>query len=124
MQTNQPLTEAQKKAYRRSDLNLTPKAIDYKRLCAIQAKAAKELELATEAMREYEKELRAETAIVSGPRMGRGTKTTTLQYDGRVIKLVRNRHNRFDIKEKGKLIKRDCHSSLNEIRFLFALGTI
>ena len=118
MQTNQPLTEAQKKAYVVAKTNLTPKAIDYKRLVAIQAKAAKELDLATEAVREYEKELRAETAIA------RGTKTTTLQYDGRVIKLVRNSHNRFDIKEKGKLIKRDCHSSLNDIRFLFALGTI
>ena len=99
-------------------MNLTPKAIDYKRLCAIQAKAAKELELATEAMREYEKELRAEVATVHT------TGSTTLQYDGRVIKLVRNSHNRFDIKEKGKLIKRDCLNSLNDIRFLFALGTI
>ena len=99
-------------------LNLTPKAIDYKRLCAIELQLSKQLEQATAAVREYEKELRAETAIA------RGTKTTTLQYDGRVIKLVRNSHNRFDIKEKGKLIKRDCLESLNDIRFLFALGTI
>lgn len=100
-------------------LNLTPKAIDYKRLVAIQAKAAKELDLATAAVREYEKELRAETAIGIV-----GAKTTALQYDGRVIKLVRNSHNRFDIKENGKLIRRDCFSSLNDIRFLFALGSI
>ena len=99
-------------------MNLTPKAIDYKRLVAIQAKAAKELDLAMVAVAEYEKELRAE---VKYSRVG---DTITLQYDGRVIKLVRNSHYRFDIKEKGKLIKRDCHSSLNEIRFLFALGQI
>ena len=98
--------------------NLSPKAIDYKRLVAIQAKYAKELELATEAIREYEKELRAETTMV------RGERTTTLQYNGRVIKLVRNSHNRFDIKENGKFIKRDCLESLNDIRFLFALGEI
>jgi hypothetical protein len=94
------------------------RAIDYKRMCLIAEKASKELELANAALREYEKELRAETAIA------RGTRTTTLQHDGRVIKLVRNSHNRFDIKENGKLIKRDCLDSLNDIRFLFALGTI
>ena len=118
MKTYYALTEAQKKAYRRSDLNLTPKAIDYKRLVAIQAKAAKELELATAAVLEYEKELRAEVKYF---RVG---DTVTLQYDGRVIKLVRNSHYRYNIKENGKLIKRDCLESLNDIRFLFALGTI
>lgn len=97
---------------------LTPKAIDYKRLCAIADNASKELELATAALREYEKELRAETSIA------RGMKTTTLQHAGRVIKLVRNKHNRFNITENGKLIKRDCLESLNDIRFLFALGSI
>ena len=96
--------------------NLSPKAIDYNRLVAIQAMAAKELDLAMVSVAEYEKELRAE---VKYSRVG---DTVTLQYDGRVIKLVRNRHYRFDIKEKGKLIKRDCFNSLNEIRFLFALG--
>jgi hypothetical protein len=102
--------------------NLSPKAIDYKRLVAIQAMAAKELELATEAIREYEKELRAEVVCV----VGHGT--TTLQYDGRVIKLVRHSLSSsrfaFNIKENGKLIKRDCPESLNDIRFLFALGKI
>jgi hypothetical protein len=98
--------------------NLTPKAIDYKRLCAIEAQRSKELELATKAMREYEHDLRAEVKYF------RTGETITLQYDERVIKLVRNKHCRFDIKEKGKLIKRDLFHSVNDIRFLFALGEI
>ena len=98
--------------------NLSPKAIDYKRLVAIQAQRSKELELATEAMREYEHDLRAEV------KYSRTGETITLQYDGRVLKLVRNKHYRFDIKEKGKLIMRDLFHSVNDIRFLFALGEI
>jgi len=98
--------------------NLTPKAIDYKRLCAIEVQRSKELELATKAMREYEHDLRAEV------KYSRTGETITLQYDERVIKLVRNKHYRFDIKEKGKLIMRDLFHSVNDIRFLFALGKI
>ena len=123
MQTNQPLTEAQKKAYvvaktRTAVANLTPKAIDYKRLVAIQAMAAKQLDQAMVSVAEYEKELRAEVKYF---RVGA---TVTLQYDGRVIKLVKNSHNRYNIKENGKLIRQDCLESINEIRFLFALGKI
>ena len=98
--------------------NLSPKAIDYNRLVAIQAMAAKELDQAMVSVAEYEKELRAEVKYF---RVG---DTVTLQYNGRVIKLVRNRHYRYNIKENGKLIKRDCLESINEIRFLFALGKI
>ena len=98
--------------------NLTTKAIDYKRLCAIEFQRSKELELATKAMREYEHDLRAEV------KYSRTGETITLQYDERVIKLVRNEHNRFNIKENGKLIMRDLFHSVNDIRFLFALGEI
>ena len=102
--------------------NLSPKAIDYNRLVAIQAMAAKELDQAMVSVAEYEKELRAEVKYF---RVGA---TVTLQYDGRVLKLVRVSRSKscfgFDIKEKGKLIKRDCFNSINEIRFLFALGKI
>ena len=98
--------------------NMTPKAIDYKRLCDIEVKHSKELELATTAMREYEKELRAEVTYSK-----RG-ETITLQYDGRVIKCSRNKHYRWNIKETGKLIGQDMFQSINDIRFLFALGEI
>ena len=117
MKTNQPLTFNQAEEYGVT-VNQTTKAIDYKRLCAIEVKRSKELELATKALREYEHDLRAEVTY------SKTGETTTLQYDGRVLKLVRNKHYRFDIKEKGKLIMRDLFHSVNDIRFLFALGEI
>jgi len=133
MKTNQPLTFNQEKAYGAAAITLNPLTFNqelnrraaaitqqrnYKRLCAIEVQASKQLELATAAMREYEKELRAEVTY------SKTGETTTLQYNGRVIKLVRNSHNRLDIKENGKLIMRDMFHSVNDIRFLFALGEI
>jgi hypothetical protein len=117
MKTNQPLTFNQEKDYGVT-VNQTTKAIDYKRLCAIEVQRSKELALATAAIREYEKELRAEVTY------SKTGNTVTLQYDERVIKLVRNWSDLFDIKEKGKLIKRDLFQSVNDIRLLFALGEI
>jgi hypothetical protein len=98
--------------------NMTPKMIDYKRLCDIEVQCSKDVVAATEAMKAYEKERRAEVTYSK-----RG-ETITLQYDGRVIKCSRNKHYRFDIKENGKFIGRDMFHSMNDIRFLFALGTI
>ena len=98
--------------------NMTPKMIDYKRLCDIEAQCSKDAIAATEAMKAYETELRAEVTYSK-----RG-ETITLQYNGRVIKCSRNNHYRFDIKENGKFIGRDMFQSMNDIRFLFALGTI
>jgi len=98
--------------------NMTPKMIDYKRLCAIEVQRSKELDEATEAMRAYEKELRAEVTY------SRRGETITLEHDGRVIKCSRNDHWRWNIKEKGKLIGRDMFQSINDIRFLFALGEV
>ena len=98
--------------------NMTPKMIDYKRLCAIEVQRSKDLDEATEEIKAYEKELRAEVTY------SRRGETITLEHDGRVIKCSRNDHYRFNIKEKGKLIKRDSAKSINDIRFLFALGEV
>jgi len=79
------------------------------------------MELATKAMREYEHDLRAEVKYSK-----RGA-TITLQYNGRVIKLVRKKPyitTHFNIKENGKVIMRDLFESVDDIRFLFALGKI
>ena len=57
-----------------------------------------------------------------------GKTVTTLKYAGRVLKLVRVSRSKscfgYDIKENDKFIKRGVYESLNDIRFLFALGTI
>ena len=76
------------------------------------------LEVAEAKLDEVNKVLRAGVTVV---KVG---KTFTMTKGDVAIKCVQNRHFRFDVKRNNKMIVRDTHLSINELRLAVALGNV
>jgi hypothetical protein len=91
----------------------------YKKLQMEVARKAHDLEMAESALQNAEQDLRSQVVV---SKVG---KTVTLEFGGRVLKCVKNSHNRYNIKENNKVIISDyIGGGIHDIRLQLALGEI
>jgi len=91
----------------------------YKKLRLEMFETATRLELVERSLAAAAAELRSQ---VIASKVG---ETVTLQFGGRVLKCVKNTHNRYNIKENNKVIISDYTAGgISDIRLCLALGEI
>ena len=91
----------------------------YKKLQMEVARKAHDLVMAESALQNAEQDLRSQVVVskVGG--------TVTVAFGGRVLKCVKNSHNRYNIKENNKVIINDyTGGGIHDIRLCLALGEI
>ena len=86
----------------------------YKKLQMEVARKAHDLEMAKSALQNAEQDLRSQVVVskVGG--------TVTVAFGERVLKCVKNSHNRYRITENKKVIDSDYLGSINDLRLALA----
>ena len=91
----------------------------YKKLRLEVFQTATRLQLVESSLEHAAQDLRSQVLI---SKVGN---TVTLQFGGRVLKCVKNSHNRYNIKENNKVIVSDyIGGGIHDIRLRLALGEI